>query len=72
VQVDQHRQPGGEEPPHGGGEVAVEGVPRRAVAYLPAPFDGPSYDLPEATIRNVAAAGFDFVRLTVASQRTGL
>ncbi|RVU21702.1 glycoside hydrolase family 5 protein [Methylobacterium oryzihabitans] len=34
-------------------------------AYLPAPFDGPSYDLPEATIRNVAAAGFDFVRLTV-------
>ncbi|MEH3144227.1 MAG: cellulase family glycosylhydrolase [Methylobacterium frigidaeris] len=34
-------------------------------AYRPAPFDGPAYDLPQVTIRNVAAAGFDFVRLTV-------
>ncbi|GJD53627.1 Endoglucanase 3 [Methylobacterium crusticola] len=33
--------------------------------YAEAPFEGPAYALPEATLRNVRAAGFDFVRLTV-------
>ena len=33
--------------------------------YESSPFDGPSYETPDALLRNVAAAGFDFIRLTV-------
>lgn len=40
----------------------VPGDPGR---YAEQPFAGADYELPEALIRNVKAAGFDFVRLTI-------
>jgi len=33
--------------------------------YEIAPFRGPTYETPDALLRNVAAAGFDFIRLTI-------
>lgn len=39
--------------------------PARPGRYLARPFAGPDYDLPEALLRAVAAAGFDFARLTL-------
>ncbi|AWN42027.1 glycoside hydrolase family 5 protein [Methylobacterium durans] len=39
--------------------------PADRARYAADPFSGPTYELPEAVIRNVAAAGFDFVRLTL-------
>ncbi|WP_410825897.1 glycoside hydrolase family 5 protein [Methylobacterium sp. sgz302003] len=39
--------------------------PADRTRYRSAPFDAPAYDLPDALIANVRAAGFDFVRLTV-------
>jgi hypothetical protein len=39
--------------------------PARSGRYTARPFSGPDYDLPEALLRAVAEAGFDFARLTL-------
>jgi endoglucanase len=43
--------------------AAVE--PGQPTKYMAPAFSGPPYETPDALLRNVAAAGFDFVRLTV-------